>query len=197
MRVVIGIGNEHRRDDGVGPVVAAEVARQCPGVPVVRCAVEPAALIDAWDGADLAVVIDAAAGEYVVPGQIRCCGIDELASPAVFSSHDLNLAQTYELARVLGRAPGRLLVVSVGVVDVGYGKGLSSAVAQAVPDAVATVRGELARHLVQESPDQAAQPPGGVVDVVTGVGAQVLVAQPQPLHVAVDAAQVVADPQFQ
>lgn len=192
--VVIGIGNDHRRDDGVGPAVAAEVARQCPGVPVMRCAVEPAALIDAWDGADLAMVIDAAAGEQMVPGRVRRCGIDELAAPAAVSSHDLNLAQTYELAMVLGRAPRRLVVVSVDVADVGYGTGLSCTVAQAVPHAVAVVRGELDRHLVQESADQAAQPAGGVVDVVAGVGAQVFVAQPQSLDVAVGAGQVVGDP---
>ncbi len=58
--VVIGVGNTDRRDDGVGPAVAAEVAADCPaGVRVLTCAVEPTAILDAWDGADLAVVIDA------------------------------------------------------------------------------------------------------------------------------------------
>ncbi len=143
MRVVIGLGNAHRRDDGVGLAVAAEVGRQCPGVAVVHCAVEPAALIDAWDGADVAVIVDAAVGQDVVPGRVRRSGIGDLASPGVLSSHDLDLAATYRLAAALGRAPGRVVVVSVDVADVGYGSGLSAVVAQAVPATVALVCAEL------------------------------------------------------
>ena len=52
--VVIGIGNDHRRDDGIGPAVAAAVAaRGLPGVRVHRCAAEPTAILDAWDGSRL------------------------------------------------------------------------------------------------------------------------------------------------
>ena len=144
--VVIGLGNEHRRDDGVGPAVAAEVAaRRPPGVRVLTCAVEPTSILDAWDGADLAVVVDAAAGPDAVPGRIRRCAIDEVIDPGVLSSHDLNLVQTHELARVLDRAPRRVVVVTVDVTDTGPGAGLSSAVARAVPEAVAMVLDELSR----------------------------------------------------
>ncbi len=88
--VVIGVGNTHRRDDGVGPAVAAEVAADCPaGVRVVTCAVEPTAILDAWDGADLAVVIDAAGGDDAVAGRVRRCTIDEVAGPGALTSHDL------------------------------------------------------------------------------------------------------------
>jgi hydrogenase maturation protease len=142
--VVIGVGNTHRRDDGVGPAVAAKIAADCPaGVRVVTCVVEPTAILDAWDGADLAVVIDAAAGEGVVAGRVRRCEIGDLGHRGGFSSHDLDLAQTYELARVLGRAPSRVVVVSVEVADVGYGVGLSCQAAQAVPRMAAMVLDEL------------------------------------------------------
>jgi hydrogenase maturation protease len=150
--VVIGVGNTGRRDDGVGPVVAAEVAADCPaGVRVVTCAVEPTAILDAWDGADLAVVIDAAGGEEVVAGRVRRSTIEEVAGSGALTSHDLNLAQTYELARVLGRAPRRVVVVSIDAADLGHGDGLSPVVAQAVPQAVAIVRAELAADAVQEA----------------------------------------------
>ena len=150
--VVIGVGNTHRRDDGVGPVVAAEVAADCPaGVRVVTCAVEPTAILDAWDGADLAVVIDAAGGDDPVGGRVRRCTIEEVAGPGALTSHDLDLVQTYELARVLGRAPRRVVVVSVDAADLGHGEGLSPVVAQAVPRAVAVVRAELAGDSVQEA----------------------------------------------
>lgn len=137
---LIGIGNDHRRDDGVGPAVAAEVAAAKPaGVRIVTCAAEPTAILDAWDGSRLAVVVDAAMG--VPPGRVRICALDDVApsTPAV-SSHDLSLQQTYELACALGRAPDRVVVVSVGVADVGHGTGLSAQVKSALPEAVRRVR---------------------------------------------------------
>ncbi len=144
MRVVIGVGNTHRRDDGVGPAVAAEVFADCPaGVRVVTCVAEPTALLDAWDGADLAVVIDAAGGDDVVGGRVRRCTIDEVAGRGALTSHDLDLVQTYELARVLDRAPNRVVVVSVGAVDLGHGEGLTPEVARSVGRAASLVRAEL------------------------------------------------------
>lgn len=53
---------------------------------VLTCAVEPAAILDAWEGAELAVLIDAVRGPDAVPGRIRRCAIDELADPGVLSS---------------------------------------------------------------------------------------------------------------
>lgn len=135
--VVIGIGNEFRRDDGIGPAVAAQVAG-LPGVRALTCSAEPAALLDAWTGVALAVLVDAADGG--VPGRIRRCAIGELTDPRPVSSHDLSIRQTYELGLVLGRAPDELVVVTVDVADTGYGPGLSPAVAAVLPHAVNLVR---------------------------------------------------------
>ena len=61
--VVMGIGNSFRRDDGVGPAVAAAVnARAIPDVSVLIDAGDPAVVLDAWAGIRLAVLIDAAVG---------------------------------------------------------------------------------------------------------------------------------------
>ena len=153
--VVIGVGNQLRRDDGVGPAVAASIAEDCPpGVRVVTCAVEPTAILDAWDGADLAVIVDAVAGAGVVPGRVRRCVVDDVADTGALSSHDLNMVQTYELARVLGRAPQRLVIVTVDAADVGPGDGLSFDVAQAVPSAASLVRAALAGDPVDEASHQ-------------------------------------------
>lgn len=153
--VVIGLGNTARRDDGIGPAVAAAVAADCPaGVRVLTCAVEPTAILDVWEGADLAVVIDAACGDDVVPGRVRRCAIDEVAERGALSSHDLDLSQTHQLAVALGRAPGRVVVVTVDAADTGYGEGLSPAVAQALSCAVAVVRAALAGDPVEEPANQ-------------------------------------------
>lgn len=149
--VVIGFGNEHRRDDGVGPAVADRVAALgLAGVRVCSCPAEPTAILDAWDGAQLAVVIDAVAGGS--PGRVHRRTLQDLAEPRSVSSHDLNVAQTYRLGLALGCAPASVVVVGVDVDDTGHGIGLSPAVTAALPEAVQTVldilseQGEVAAH---------------------------------------------------
>lgn len=156
--VVIGVGNEFRRDDGVGPAVAAAVAARClPGVRVLTCAAEPAALLDAWSGSRSAILIDAAVGEE--PGRVRTTPLGELADARErLSSHDLSLWQTYRLGRELGRVPDTVLVVSVGAADTGHGAGLSPAVAAALPAALDAVLAAVL-HLVAEREQSAHQPP--------------------------------------
>lgn len=135
--VVIGLGNAFRRDDGVGPAIAAAVHdMRLPGVRVV-CTVETATMLDAWQGTEVAVVVDAAAGG--TPGRVRRCELGDLIEHPALSSHELSLTQAYELARALGRAPGRVVIVSIDVADTGYGQGLSPAVAAALPEAVRAV----------------------------------------------------------
>ena len=142
--MVIGVGNRYRRDDGVGPEVAAAVeALRLPGVRVLRCGTETTAILDAWDGAGLAVVVDAAVVDAAVggtPGRVRQCALDDLAAQTPVSSHELSLRQTYELARALDRAPGSVVVVTVDVADTGHGVGLSAAVAAALPELVRVVQ---------------------------------------------------------
>jgi len=138
--VVIGIGNDLRRDDGIGPAVAAAVAARClPGVRVLACAAEPAAILDAWEGASVAVLVDAAVDDDPVPGRIRRWAAAEVGASGRLSSHDLDLRQTYELGCALGRAPASAVVITVDVADTGHGSGLTPAVAAALPKAVEMV----------------------------------------------------------
>ena len=58
--VVIGVGNEFRRDDGAGPAVIGQLRDRVPaGVELVITDGEPTRLIEAWAGAALAVIVDA------------------------------------------------------------------------------------------------------------------------------------------
>lgn len=142
-RLVIGIGNSFRRDDGVGPAVAAEVARlDLPGVDVLTATGEPGELIDAWGGVPLAVIVDAAAGDGAAPGTIRRWTPGHDAAGAV-SSHALGLPATYALGHAIDRLPDELVVLTVDVADVGYGQALTPEVAAAVPDVVAAVLAEI------------------------------------------------------
>ena len=138
--VVIGIGNDLRRDDGIGPAVAAAVASRClPGVRVLACAAEPAAILDAWNGADVAVLVDAAVDDDLVPGRVRRWAAADLAVSNRLSSHDLDLRQTYDFGVALGRVPQSAVVITVDVADTGHGSGLTPAVAVALPEAVEMV----------------------------------------------------------
>lgn len=157
--VVIGVGNPYRRDDGIGPAVAAAVAaRHVPGVRVLSCAGEMTQILDAWTDAGIAVVVDAALVDVAAggtPGEVRRCGLDEFVEATPFSSHELSLRKTYELAQALDRAPDAVVVVTVAVDDTGHGEGLSPPVAAALPRAVDVVL----RILIQQSQKSANQQP--------------------------------------
>jgi hydrogenase maturation protease len=137
--VVIGVGNRWRRDDGVGPAVAAAFGRStAASVAVVELDGEPGRLLDHWCGADVAVVVDAARGEGP-PGTVRI--LDTGPSPsAVRSSHGLGLADAIELGRRLRQLPGRLIIIGVVGADFGHGPGLSAPVAAVVEPTARLVR---------------------------------------------------------
>jgi hydrogenase maturation protease len=154
--VLIGIGNPFRRDDGVGPAVAAEFDRLgVPGVTVACADGEPSQLLDAWDGAELAVVVDAVVCSPADPGRVHRAELGQpyvldgqalLAAPpgAGSSTHGLGVPDAIRLAVALDRAPARLVVYAVEAADLGFGTGLSGPVAASLPELTRMVRAELA-----------------------------------------------------
>ena len=91
-------------------------------------------MIDLWEGARLAVVIDAVRDTAMPPGHTCQLAVDALdgAADGAASSHGIGLGDTVELARVLGRLPARLTVLAVVGRDFGFGTGLTAEVAAAV-----------------------------------------------------------------
>jgi hydrogenase maturation protease len=159
--VLIGIGNTLRRDDGIGPALVAAVAELgAPGVSALVSDGEPSQLIDAWSGAKLTVIVDAVRCEAPVPGRIHRspvlgAGSDGRSvadgSPAAAlgaptgsaSTHGLGIPDALRLAEAIGRVPERLVVFAVEVADVGFGAGLSAAVAACLPDLTEAVLAEI------------------------------------------------------
>jgi hydrogenase maturation protease len=156
--VVIGIGNEFRRDDGAGPAVISRLRSQVPaGVGLVDSDGEPAELLEAWAGADLAIVVDAVRGGSETPGRLYRIavdhgdvdhgdieGLDELAPGA--STHSLGLGTAVGLSRALGRMPRELIVHAVEGADFELGPGLSDAVGSVIDDLVIAVMTDLRRQ---------------------------------------------------
>ena len=144
--VVIGVGNRYRGDDRVGLVIAEEVrARISSGVAVVVCEEEPSRLIDDWQGASTAIVVDAVASAHE-PGTLRRfdASSEELPAEAFRSStHAFGVAETIELARALGRLPERLVVYGVAGTDFRAGASLTPAVRGAVEAAAGAILRDL------------------------------------------------------
>ena len=145
--VVVCLGNPFRRDDGVAGAVADRLRPCLPaGVRLVELDGEPTRLVDAWTGADLAVVIDAARSG-AVPGSVRRIEVtigELVPAGRPTSTHGYSVGDALDLGRALDRMPTRLVVHAVEGADFGEGPGLSEAVAAAVPRVVAAVLADLA-----------------------------------------------------
>jgi hydrogenase maturation protease len=142
--VVIGIGNEYRRDDGIGlAVITALAEHDLPGVRLVVSDGEPSRLLADWAGVDLAIVVDAVLCEPSRPGRVDRTSVDELRPHGNASSHGLGIPEAVALARVLDRLPCRMLVYAVEAADVSLGVGLTPAVTAALPGLVDAVLADL------------------------------------------------------
>ena len=70
--VVLGLGNDCRRDDGLGPTAARDVAaRVAVDVRVSASDGDPTRMLDASAGADLAVLVDAVGPDLPRPGTVH------------------------------------------------------------------------------------------------------------------------------
>ena len=132
-RLVIGIGNASRGDDGAGVVAAGRMGAD--GL----VAKAPFQLIELWEGADDVVVIDAArSGEP--PGTIHRFEATSQELPIDVlggSTHAIGVAEVVELARALDRLPARLTVYGIEVGELSHGNDLSPQVEAAVDAVVA------------------------------------------------------------
>jgi hydrogenase maturation protease len=109
---------------------------------------DPLDLLGRWDGTDLAIVVDATwSGEPA--GTVRTRRL-ETADPASIdsssarlnsraSTHGLGLDDVLRLARSLGSAPARVVLVGIEGSDFGLGAELSPSVAAAVQEAAYAV----------------------------------------------------------
>ena len=146
--VVAGFGSEYRLDDGVGPLVASLVAKRCAMVRDIGPLADPLDLLGNWNGAALAIVVDAVRSG-ARPGTVSHFEIDVrlddgLDVPSqhergVTSTHGIGLEGVLRLASVIDQAPHRLMLVGIEGASFGNGVGLSPAVQVAVPGAVQLV----------------------------------------------------------
>lgn len=139
-RLILGVGNPDRGDDGAGWLVAARLrALGVGGVETVGGSAPE--LLAAFDGADDVVLIDAAcSGAPVGSVHVVDCGAGEaLPAGGGVSSHGLGVAEAIGLARALACLPARCVVYAIEGADFSPGAMLSpevAAAAEAVVDRI-------------------------------------------------------------
>ncbi|MGD0197415.1 MAG: hydrogenase maturation protease [Solirubrobacteraceae bacterium] len=142
--LVIGVGNRYRSDDGAG----LEVARRLQGsdaFDVRESEGEPVALLDVWDGAPAAILVDAVSSG-ATPGTIHRIDASDQPLPAEIggapSTHAVGLGEAIELGRALGRLPRKLIVYGIEGERFNAGEELSPRVAAAIESLVQQVQQE-------------------------------------------------------
>ena len=140
--VVIGVGNTFRGDDAAGREVAKRVRERVRDeLEVVVCELEPTRLIDTWEGAGAAIVVDAVSSG-AEPGTVHRfdATFEELRSREFRSStHALGIGETIELARAIGKLPPRIVVFGIEGAVFRSGTELSGPVQEGVGRAVELV----------------------------------------------------------
>lgn len=143
---IIGIGNDYRRDDAAGRIVARNLKKRIPpGTEILEETGEGTALLEAWRGAEDVFLIDAVQSG-APPGTLHRIDVWTQPLPTSFfrhSTHAFGIAEAVELARVLHQLPPRLIIYGIEGERFDAGVGLSPAVEKAVAEVEARLQEEI------------------------------------------------------
>ena len=143
--VVLGVGNELLKDEGIGVHVARELARRTITFPVEI--IEAGTVPDCWQGDEPVgklVVIDAVYGGGE-PGAIyRFTPEDvEFESSMMTSVHQISLVDSLKLSEVTGNKPQKTVIIGVEPKEVAWGTELSEELRGRIHDVVRIVLKEV------------------------------------------------------
>jgi hydrogenase maturation protease len=140
--LLIGIGNAFRHDDALGLEGARRLkAAKCRGLQVKEHGGDGAALMEAWQGSDRVILLDATCSG-AAPGTLFSFDAVKRPLPSQFqssSSHSFGLAEAVEMARALNRLPRVLRVLGVEGRDFSAGQGLSPEVESGLQQVVQSI----------------------------------------------------------
>ncbi|MDJ0952247.1 MAG: hydrogenase maturation protease [Acidimicrobiia bacterium] len=145
--VVIGVGNRWRRDDAAGlEVIDALRERVDDSVSLVESDGEPTRLLDAFELAPRVIMVDAVVTGEHPAGTIHVLTDEELPDQMGIgqSSHLVQLVETIELGKLLGRLPNGLTLVGIEATDFTNGEGMTAPVTASVGIAVEKLLAALA-----------------------------------------------------
>lgn len=142
--VIIGIGNVLCSDEGIGVHVINELKRITlpPNVKVFDCGTSGMAILEAMDGAEKAIIIDAISSGKE-PGTIHIYSIEELLRMEdnllkLVSLHQLNLISTFKLAKLTDayRMPPQIIIIGIEIESLEYSLKLSDKVTKVIPKVI-------------------------------------------------------------
>ena len=145
--IIIGLGNPILTDDGVGVLVARELARRLahrPDITVTEASVGGLRLMELMAGYDRAILIDAIL-DGQPPGTITRLTLDDLNARAstqhTASAHDVNLPTALAAGRRMGlQLPDDIIIYAISVENVlDFGDRPTVSVCNAIPAAVQAV----------------------------------------------------------
>jgi hydrogenase maturation protease len=143
---VIGIGNEYRNDDGVGLLVAGRIkVRRIPGITVLGLSGEGGGLMSAWNGADTVILVDAVSSGARCGTTYRIDARSQTIPSDFFhySTHAFSVAESIELAKVIGKLPEHCILFGIEGRDFGMGMTVSREVQDAADQVVTLILNEI------------------------------------------------------
>lgn len=144
---VIAVGNSFYGDDGVGAAVLAAIEGEdaLPGAELIDIATDGLALIDHLEPGERHVIVDAAR-MGLAPGEVAAFRPDEARlriRQDNLSVHGFGLPEAFAMAEKLGLMPADVLIVGVEPERIEIDRGLSAAVAAAVPRVLSILQAEV------------------------------------------------------
>ena len=144
--LVIGVGNPYRRDDAAGREAVRRLRDRAPHViATLEHDGEGTSLMEAWQGVDLVIVVDAVSSG-APPGTVQRFDVRSEPLPAAIlrdSTHAVGVPDAVELARALGRLPPRLIVYGIEGRAFDAGEALSPEVERAVDEVISRILGDV------------------------------------------------------
>lgn len=152
--VVIGIGNEYRRDDRAGIEVARAIADMClPDVCVIEHSGDGSALQDVWGEARWVIIIDTVCSEHA-PGTIYRLRANGDIIPGNFfnySSHAYSISEAIELSKALHHPVPEVIIYGIEGANFEFGEDISPEVQEKIAELVTRVSEDI-EYIMQESP---------------------------------------------
>ena len=138
-KLVIGIGNPYRGDDGVGLAVVQQLKEIAPrNLKILEASGECTSLMESWKDSGGVILVDALQSDKR-PGAIFRFNALEQRLPAGISRHSthaLGIMEAIELARMINRLPSSLILYGIEGKNFQAGFGLSPEVEASVGKAV-------------------------------------------------------------
>lgn len=151
--LLVGIGNEFRKDDGAGCYVVGKIMSRGGGRLVTKILARGGTdLIECWRGYETVYVVDAASSGRE-PGTVHRFEVPAQSLPkGVFctSTHALSLADVIHLAQTLDELPPKVIVYGIEAGSFEHGRGLTEKVKAGADKLAEELSGEINSFLERE-----------------------------------------------